>query len=254
MGLRSLFHGRYVAAYILEKVWTVLLKYPQDFLDSVTEDPYSGNGHDEGGGSGHTTPTMHTKVRSGSSEQDSLPKLSTTNLAQSTVHDLSVDVVIAPLTSGSNGSLQRPERKSSYANAIQASCIISIWSIEDTRYYTLTFTSAMAAEPNRSSTPTSRLVNRTSTTPQLNKSRSSGSSSSSGRRSGSNSNTASKAVTPIMQQPEFPPRGPPLKSRGDISSSASIFQKATQLKDAILNSINMPAYGKLSQQCLQFLC
>jgi hypothetical protein len=46
-----------------------------------------------------------------------------------------------------------------------------------------------------------------------------------------------------------------LKSRGDISSSASIFQKATQLKDAILNSINMPAYGECpstSRYCLAY--
>jgi hypothetical protein len=37
-----------------------------------------------------------------------------------------------------------------------------------------------------------------------------------------------------------------MKSKGDVSSTASIFQKATQLKDAILNSINMPAYGMYS--------
>jgi len=50
-------------------------------------------------------------------------------------------------------------------------------------------------------------------------------------------------VTPTLQQPEFPPRGPPRPGRGDLSSTASIFQKATQLKDAILSSINMPAYA-----------
>ncbi|KAF3043276.1 hypothetical protein E8E11_001598 [Didymella keratinophila] len=45
-----------------------------------------------------------------------------------------------------------------------------------------------------------------------------------------------------MQQPIFPPRGPPLLG-GTDTSTTSIFQKATQLKDAILNSINMPAYA-----------
>lgn len=55
--------------------------------------------------------------------------------------------------------------------------------------------------------------------------------------------SASKIVTPAFQPPEFPPRGPPLKARTDLSMSASIFQKASQMKDAILNSINMPAYA-----------
>jgi hypothetical protein len=163
---------------------------------------------------------------------------------RATVHDVSVEVVISPLIQSPNGSLHQPERKSSYKDAIQASCIISMWSIEDTQYFTLTFTSATAADPNQSLRPSSRIVNKTSAVPQLNKSRSPGSSSSSGRRSGSNSTSSSKVATPTLQQPDFPPRGPPLKSKGDIASSASIFQKATQLKDAILNSINMPAYGK----------
>jgi hypothetical protein len=173
-----------------------------------------------------------------------LPQLNSTNLARTTVHDVSVEVVISPLVHASDGSLHTPERKSSFANAIQASCIISMWSIEDTQYFTLTFTSTTNIGPTQNSQPSSRIVNKTNANPHLNKSRSSDSSSSSGRRSGSSSNSNSKVATPTLQQPAFPPRGPPMKNKGDISSSASIFQKATQLKDAILNSINMPAYGK----------
>jgi hypothetical protein len=155
-----------------------------------------------------------------------------------------VEVVFAPLTHGSDGSLQTPDRKLMYSNATQASCIISMWSIEDIQYFTLTFTSATPAESSQSTRLSSRIVNRTSTASHINKSRGSGSSTSSGRRSGGSSNAASKVVTPTLQSPAFPPRGPPLRSRGDMSSGASIFQKATQMKDAILNSINMPAYGE----------
>ena len=196
-------------------------------------------------GSGHTTPTAQPRIQrqASSPPRESFSQLSSTNLARTTVHDVSVEVVIAPLARGPGGSLQKPERKISYSNAIQASCIISMWSIEDTQYFTLTFTSATATDNAHSPRPSARVVNRTSTTSHLNKSRGSGSSSSSGRRSGSTSTSNSKAVTPTLQQPEFPPRGPPLKSRGDLSSTASVFQKATQLKDAILSSINMPAYA-----------
>jgi PAS domain S-box-containing protein len=141
------------------------------------------------------------------------------------------------------GVVQKLDRKSAHKNAIQANCIISIWRIEDTQYFTLTFTSATPTIAKESAAPSTRVVNRTNTLAHLNKSRSSGSSSSSGRRSGSSSNTASKVVTPTLQHPEFPPRGPPVLRGSDVAASASIFQKATQLKDAILNSINMPAYA-----------
>lgn len=198
-------------------------------------------------GSGHTTPTAaNIPYQTNSQPTPPLPPLSSTNLARTTVHDVSVDVVVAPLYVGPDGTLQKCERKAAYKNAMQATCIISIWSIEDTQYYTLTFTSATSVTATNSAQPSSRMVNRTNTGAKLDKSRSSGSSTSSGRRSGSSSNSTSKVVTPTLQQPEFPPRGPPSKNVGDMATSASVFQKATQLKDAILNSITMPAYGMSS--------
>lgn len=193
--------------------------------------------------SGNTTPTApKVNGRSPTSSNPPLPPLSTTNLARTTVHDVSVDVVVSPLSRGPGGAVTKKDRNHSQHNAFQASCIISIWRIEDTQYFTLTFTSATATQSTGPARPSSRIVNRSHTGHHMGKSRSSGSSSSSGRRSGSSSNNVSKAVTPTMQQPIFPPRGPPLLSGLDTSTT-SIFQKATQLKDALLNSINMPAYA-----------
>jgi PAS domain S-box-containing protein len=192
--------------------------------------------------SGNTTPTAHSNDRNPLPSNPPLPPLSSTNLARTTVHDVSVEVVVSPLTRGPGGVVQKKDKKHLQHSAFQAACIISIWRIEDTQYFTLTFTSATATQPAASARPSSRVVNRTHTGPHLNKSRSSGSSSSSGRRSGSSSTNVSKAVTPTFQQPSFPPRGPPLVGGADTSTT-SIFQKATQLKDAILNSINMPAYA-----------
>lgn len=226
---------------ILQNGSPVLITW-EDFLEGVVEDSMLLNSSDEQDedsmGSGHTTPTAaRTHEQAMPLDDRTLPRLSSTNLARTTVHDVAVDVVIAPLARNTG---QKLDRSSAYKQAIQASCIISIWSIEETPYYTLTFTSATATEtaPKASS----RIVNRTNTGSHLNKSRSSGSSTSSGRRSGSSSKTTSKAVTPVLQQPEFPPRGPPQR-QGDITACASVFQKATQLKDAILNSINMPSYA-----------
>ncbi|KAF2850812.1 putative histidine kinase group protein-like protein [Plenodomus tracheiphilus IPT5] len=225
---------------ILQNGSPVLVTW-EDFLDGVVEDATLNSADElieDQMGSGHTTPTAARTPQQAMPQED-LPRLSSTNLARTTVYDVAVDVVIAPLARAPG---QKPERISAYKHAMQASCIISIWSIEETPYYTLTFTSATATESAQSAKASSRIVNRTNTGAHLDKSRSSGSSSSSGRRSDSNSNTASKVVTPTLQQPEFPPRGPPQRG-GDLTASASIFQKATQLKDAILNSINMPAYA-----------
>ncbi|KAF1942574.1 hypothetical protein EJ02DRAFT_162359 [Clathrospora elynae] len=219
----------------------------EDFLDCVIDDSIArsldkyGEGHMD---SGHTTPTAARMPHQTDTQKiQPLPPLSSTNLARTTVHDVSVEVVIVPLALGPERTVQKPERRSAYEKALQATCIISMWSIDDTQYYTLTFTSATTAVPVRNKQSSSRIVNRTNTGLHLDKSRSSGSSSSSGRRSGSNSNSASNVVTPTLQQPDFPPRGPPSIVKNDISTSASIFQKATQLKDAILNSITMPAYA-----------
>ncbi|PSN63467.1 hypothetical protein BS50DRAFT_679732 [Corynespora cassiicola Philippines] len=220
----------------------------EKFLDSVLEDSIVHVEEQENGdgmhpGSEGTTPMAISDVRNRASlaPSSTLPRLSSSNLAKTTVHDVAVDVLIAPLTRSGEGI--RFDRHAVYHDALQASMIVSVWSIEDTQYFTLTFTSATPTETPYSSRPSSRIVTRTSTNLGLNKSRSSGSSSSSGKRSGYSSNPVSKSVSPALQQPDFPPRGPPLKSKSDVSSSVSIFQKASQLKDAILSSINMPAYA-----------
>jgi hypothetical protein len=232
--------------------WSRLLICLQDFLDCIIEDSY-GNIAEVGvksvsSESGESTPTENTlsTVDSNATARPELPRLSTLNLARTTVHDVVVDVVITPRTSvHATRKESIPEKHGFLNNALQASMIVSIWGIEDEQYFTLTFTSTSLAEPAAAARPSSRIVTRSNTGFQYsNKSRGSGSSASSSNRSQTISpNPSSKVVTPTFQQMEFPPRGPPSKALNDVSSSASIFQKATQLKDAILGSINMPAYG-----------
>lgn len=203
--------------------------------------------------SGGSTPTANQADHDqrDSAAKSQLPRLSSSNLAGTTVHDVSVDVVISPLARRVAGAGNRPDKNALFHSALQANMIVSVWCIEDTQYYTLTFTSAVPTKTAVNSRPSSRIVHRTSTGLHLNKSRSSGSSSSSGQRSGANSSSNSKAATPTFQQVDFPPRGPPINTQHDISASASIFQKASQLKDALLNALTMPAYG-LSKSCLWF--
>ncbi|CAI6331611.1 unnamed protein product [Periconia digitata] len=212
----------------------------EDFLDSLLQDSSSGlvhlgDGLDGSSQSGGTTPTA-------TETPPKLPRLSSSNLTRTVVRDISVDVVILPYSR--DGGRCPPGQSKPFVgdDALQATLIISVWSIENTQYFTLTFTSAQPAESPHNSRPSSRFVTRTATSFNLSKSHSS-TSSSSGRRSGSHSNGASKVASPNTAPVDFPPRGPPLKAKNDLSITASIFQKASQMKDAILNSINMPAYA-----------
>ncbi|KAH7060592.1 hypothetical protein B0J12DRAFT_338056 [Macrophomina phaseolina] len=187
------------------------------------------------------TPTM-TPTASSVPSKPTLPRLSESNLARTTVHDVCVDVIVSLQKPGTprpppprDGKKSKPRPE---GDAIQASMIISVWDIDDIQYFTLTFTSAKPTG-NANSKPSSRTVVRTST--GIKKSPGSGSSSSSGRRSQHSSNPGSAIVSPTTYPPHFPPHGPPSRS-GDLSAP-SLFLKATRMKDAILNSIAMPAYA-----------
>ncbi|KAF2001140.1 putative histidine kinase group protein-like protein [Amniculicola lignicola CBS 123094] len=224
----------------------------ETFFDSVVRDSTSAIHNEEDDArsldSGRTTPTAAVVTNEASNRESEppkrlLPKLSSSNLAGTIVHDVAVEVVIAPMnriipggtTKGGSDRLR---------DIMQSSMIISVWAIEEVQYYTLTFTSASPTEVPATARPSTRVVQRTTTGFHMNRSRGSTSSSSSGQQSGgSNSNPSSKAVTPTLQYPQFPPRGPPRRDKADITASPSLFQKATQLKDAILNSISMPAYA-----------
>ncbi|KAL1603765.1 hypothetical protein SLS60_005355 [Paraconiothyrium brasiliense] len=215
-----------------------------DFLKSVVEDAAverkdrlaAEDGQLDSGG---TTPTTTPHNQEFAESPPKLPRLSSQNLTGATVHDVSVDVIVTPRNRAGSRCASQNSTFSPNENTLQATMIISVWSIEDANYYTLTFTRAQSVDVKQTSRPSSRIVTRTTTAFQLNKSRSSASSSSSGQRSG----PSPKALTPTFSTFDFPPRGPPLKARNDLSISASIFQKASQMKDAILNSISMPAYA-----------
>ncbi|KAF9633478.1 PAS domain-containing protein [Lasiodiplodia theobromae] len=217
----------------------------EDFLDSVwkqAQGEAEGGSAEMGSESDQSTPTSTPKPNSLSSKP-SLPKLSKSNLARTTVHDVSVDIIISLRKNGTprpsppkDGRRLKPRPES---DAIQATMIISVWNIEDVQYFTLTFTSARPGPSSAKPTPSSRTVVRTSA--GFRKSPGSGSSSSSGRRSHQSSNPGSAVASPSTHPPLFPPHGPP--SRSGDTSAPSLFLKASQMKDAILDSIAMPAYA-----------
>ncbi|KAF1951884.1 hypothetical protein CC80DRAFT_423851 [Byssothecium circinans] len=214
----------------------------EDFLDSVLQDQSTDMDEYPGDeSSGDTTPTASTTTPN-SSTPPNLPRLNSANLTRTVVRNVCVDVIISHCDHNT-GHCERANKSAIYEEALQATLIISLWSIEDVQYYTLTFTSAHAAPVTpHASCPSRRFITRTATSFDLRKSRSSASSSS-GNLSGQGPNPTSNVASPNFQPMEFPPRGPLLKSKGGLSTTAFIFQKASQMKDAILNSISLPAYA-----------
>lgn len=154
---------------------------------------------------------------------------------RSLVHDAVVPVVLSPQAIMTDRENIAQARKSP-AQEVQANMIISIWNMEDERYYTCTFTSV-------SSTPLSpmrthaRALSRAPTQATLTSSSQSSSSSPI-----SPSSTPSPAFTtpqgiPLSISP-FPPLAPPPKS--NLATSPSAVQNLARMKDAIIDAMKIP--------------
>ncbi|RYP61250.1 hypothetical protein DL769_007791 [Monosporascus sp. CRB-8-3] len=120
-----------------------------------------------------------------------------------------------------------------------AKMIITIWEIEDHQiYYTLTFTNAESSPPNISGPRISIARAWTLDTAERKMIvRSSPPSLSSGHEASSQASGASPGGVTVMPGP-FPPMGPP--SRLLQSRTPSFLQKLTIIKDALLDSTEMP--------------
>ncbi|KAJ9648550.1 hypothetical protein H2199_001405 [Coniosporium tulheliwenetii] len=224
-----------------------------DFLDSIleqinqsAESPLSNNVERPRDHSGGSTPTITPQGQRPphNPRRQSLLRLSSSNLAKTTVHDVKVDVLISPQSDSLFRPVPATDKATLLPEPIAASMIVSTWTLEGKQFFTLTFTSATphaTANPQ----PSSRTVLRTSTSFHRSPGSADSSSSSSGRRSGISSapsTSGALAVTsPLLEPAPRLPHGP--ASRTEAASAPSIFHKASRMKDAVLNSMNMPSYA-----------
>lgn len=153
------------------------------------------------------------------------------------VHDFAVEVVLSPERFRQSQGPAAVTGQAENFNQTFADMIISVWTHDDMKYYTLTFTSS-SADGRSTVDKTSRIVTKAPITPTFTGSRAS---SMSDRRSQHSSAPTSGAPSPLSHTPNFPPQGPP--SRSSLASAPSILQKATRLRDAILNAMNLPCYA-----------
>ena len=189
---------------------------------------------------------------------------SRTSGVRTEVHDAVVNVVFSTRRDPRTG-LPLERVAGTEVDHIQSQMIISIWATEDEQYYTLTFTAATDSSDNSGSSTssssdptktTSRTVSRTTTSYSnsihsgsgIDSGPSSNSSSHGGHRSEKSgrrhrqtsvrSAPTSKFTSPLNM--DFPPAGPATRS---APNAPSMFAKTNRLKQALLNSMSMPAYA-----------
>jgi len=133
---------------------------------------------------------------------------------------------------------------------VNARLVISIWTLNGEKHFTLSFTNV-----SHSSTPTtdadSRSLSRTP--PSASQSPSSGASSASSNVSQDSSNGASRVEFPsgkLLTLITFSPLGTFNKEEG--VGTPSVLHKTTKMKDAILNSMEIPVCAMWKDQSLAF--
>ena len=160
------------------------------------------------------------------------------------VHDAVVNVVLNSQYIGhGNHSSSRSPMSSSSNVLTDVKMIISIWTMETQRYFTLTFTSTSNTATSSTRTHHPRAISRSSTQGALSPPPLSNPSSptSPGFCSNCGSSQGATLTTPAgihLSLSPFPPLGAPDKS--DVALSPSVLHKTTRMKDAIINAMEIP--------------
>lgn len=220
----------------------------EKFLDNLA----SGVTHDEDAetpsqlhpiNSGETTPVAekdhhreHSRLRGRSPVRDRA-------LAQDTI----VDVVISSQNLHSPSALQfRQRHHKPRSPSVQTTCrmIISIWALDEQRFFTLTFTSG-PSQKSRSS--------HTQQMPRAKSSASTRSTHSTHSHTPTSSRSSSVVTSPSegsLAAPSFPPIAAP--SRCAQPSAFTDFQKVTRMKDAMLGAMEIPVIAMWRDESVVF--
>ena len=202
----------------------------ESFLDTIGQDSES---HVQT--SGEKTPTLKP-------DPHAVPSNDISKLDHTSVSDVAVDVILSPERCV-YPEKKRGSKKIGSMPGTAATMIISTWWAQGVKYFTLSFVSTPTRQPMTDVKPPVRFGPRNQTVID---SPNSVSSVSSGRRSQASSSPSSSLSSPSPYIPTFPPAGPANKS--GRSTSASILQKATRLRETLLNAMTLPCYALWKDQ------
>ncbi|KAI9744407.1 MAG: hypothetical protein M1818_001936 [Claussenomyces sp. TS43310] len=216
----------------------------ETFLDSIASDL---------GNYGSATQPTSTGPISKSGEGDVTPTAEKTEpsdvpaevgKSQALVHDAVVEVAITHASIVHKFASRHVKHRTS--PAMSAKMIITIWEFEEEQYFSLTFTSAefnasSTSSPRVQSRPVTRASTMRSSRDVSSKHSQSNPSSSSGSAHGSSGSSVIASPTSVtMSSSPFPPLGPPSQLATSSAPHFSHLQKAIMMKDALLDSTDMP--------------
>ncbi|KAL9031396.1 MAG: hypothetical protein Q9196_000580 [Gyalolechia fulgens] len=195
------------------------------------------------------THTANTSSRTSKSQPSSKVR------SRALVHDAVVNVVLSSQSVGNGLSKTSQSQKSPTSEGqIRAKMIISIWTFESQRYFTLTFTRT-SSTPTPSLRSHSRALSKASSQGRLSPSAQSSPPSPTTPGTcpncGSTPSSALPSPTgvPLSISP-FPPLGAPEKS--DRASSPAVLKKIARMKDAIMNAMEIPVFTLWKDESLGF--
>jgi hypothetical protein len=215
-----------------------LLKLLQDFLDCVAarSTPHELDGlqvkHDMDDDQDPTDPIEH---RSGYPLSSLMFLEVSIACTSSNVYNTTVEVLVPLFASHSNSPIvQKHEEKPLSKGMTHATCTITNWTQDNRQYFSLTFFSIAATQPSISSHSTTAVVERTGS--RL--------STSAVVRSADASRTAPEKAGMAVHEAQCSCSAQCSGVRTGLRIPTCTQEKASRLKDAILGSINMPAYGQ----------
>lgn len=233
-------------------VWVSWEKFLDNLATGSALDGMDGAGSSEtrSPGSGEVTPTTESESRR---NMTFIPERGRSPSRQS-YQDTAVDVVISSSAAqyqSPHGQTGREHKPSS--PSVKATCrmIISIWTLHDQRFFTLTFTAG--------GTPNASRHRRHYTNPHQAAGRApSTASAKSAQSSRSNGTPASSTSVSAVNSPSeqshtttsFLPYGAP--SKCSTTSTFTEFQKVTRMKDAMLNAMNIPVIAMWRDESVVF--
>ncbi|KAL8805380.1 MAG: hypothetical protein Q9200_005446 [Gallowayella weberi] len=161
------------------------------------------------------------------------------------VHDAVVNVVLSSqYIADGNIRTSKSQRSPNSDGQIRAKMIISIWTLDSQRHFTLTFTQA-SHTPRPSVRSHSRALSKASTHGRLSPSAQSAppSPGTPGTCPNCGSTPSSALASPTgatLSIAPFPPPSAPEKS--DLANSPAVLKKISRMKDAVMNAVDIPVF------------
>ncbi|KAI4202483.1 MAG: hypothetical protein LQ350_002566 [Teloschistes chrysophthalmus] len=262
LGVESLLHGQSLSQIGIDMLqdgqriwvsWEKFLDTLADEMDRATDDTHKAKQQWSAADQKDAVIDASNTLARTSSEQP--PKPRSNPRSRELVHDAAVNVALTSryIVNGNTKTPSSP-RSPSAENQVNAKMIISIWTLDSQRYFTLSFTK----RSNSPSSPTpshSRALSKASTQSRLSPStQSTPSTPTTPGQCPSCGTTPSGALAspgnaPLSASP-FPPLGAPHKS--DLTSSPSVLKKIARMKDAIMNAVDIPVFTLWKDESLGF--